>query len=108
MTESDEKHFSSVWQRVKAKLSQKQPNDLEAERRAAAAKGLLANATFNEAYACARDDLMEAWAATDDPATREALHAELKAMQRIVKKLGQFHRYADIQAAKAAMADQRQ
>ena len=108
MTETAESNFSSAWQRVRAKLSRNKPESLDAERRAAAAKGLLNNATFNEAYACARDDLMEAWASTDDPEKRESLHAELMAMQRIVKKLGQFHRYADIQAAKAAMADQRQ
>lgn len=108
MSNSEEKNFTSAWQRVKAKLSRSQSDELHAERRAVAAKGLLANATFNEAYACARDDLMEQWATASDQAERESLHSELMAMQRIVKKLGQFHRYADIQAAKAAMADQRQ
>src|SRR6056297_2020114 len=105
---TNEQDLSGVLSRMKTRLARKQPDDIEADRRAVAAKGILNNATFNEAYACARDDLMEAWTVTSDPAQREALHAELMALQRVIKKLGEFHRYADIQAAKAAIADQRQ
>ena len=58
--------------------------------RASRAKEILDNEVFAEAFAETEADIVENWKAESDWRNREALHAQLKALQDVKAKLETF------------------